>query len=243
MANHNILFVSLFCISVSTTVSSFQIVGPFRHCIRCNVPSEPHSIVPVGRLSCNSTHLIPTTKSSALYSRRKKDENKDVIDAIVSPLEKIINILSNPLGPSSLPLIYPLSVVTFNLLFNDTTSFIFDASFISFFLLIRQIRISNDEGPTESPVLDAVALFGSAFSSVLISPLGLNLRDTLSGFEALFIPLSFSLGVAGITSSFLNSKAVDPFDESSIEIGEKIDPSMRLMEIWDEKLSNVEKDE
>jgi len=164
-------------------------------------------------------------RPSTIYANKKDD---GLVDQIVSPVEKFAQVLATPIEPIALPVLYPLTIILCNIFFNNTTSIILDVIFICVYALIRQLKkIDSDDGDAteEAPILDAILFFGSSASALLISPNGFETRD---GFDGIGLLLLTSSGLLGVVAWF-GGHTSDEISE------EEVDPSKRLMEIFDEK--------
>jgi hypothetical protein len=192
-----------------------------------------------------------------LYSKRKDGTNNDLLNTLFSPFDIFWKVISFPIGGgrgrgrgdgssnTSTPLLYPLTILLFNIIFNNTTSIILDAFVGIFYLFIRQINISfgdedlNDEVETEllqqPRILDALVLFASITTALLISPNGFQIRE-MGG-----APVEYLLVAAIVVLVSWLSFFFSPNNYGSDRQDDDVDPSQRLLELWDEKFEDKSK--
>jgi hypothetical protein len=177
--------------------------------------------------------------STALRVKRP-DRDDDLIGQIISPFERIIQLLATPIGPTLLPIIYPCSIVSFNIAINSMTSIIFDVIFALFYTLIYQIKRMEsdtigddiDANVSSEPILDFICLFAAATGAIIISPNGFESNTIFDG-NAPLIPLILSLG--SLVSVTLFTQVNGNIRNG---ISQEVNPEKRLLEIFDEKLDN-----
>jgi len=182
-----------------------------------------------------SSHILDTNwpkrgSRFTLYARRE-DDDASLLEKILSPFDFILRFLSTPINKSlALPLIYPLSAILFNVFFNNATSITFDVVLTIFYLLIQALDMDgvNEEDGQTFQQLVAISFFGSGATALLISPNGFDLRDSFEGFNAL-IPVASLLTLGFVGFSIV--RASDRHEEE-----EEVDPSKRLLELFDERL-------
>jgi hypothetical protein len=191
------------------------------------------SRTPTGTVSQRPSHILvtnwPKGKRFTLHSRREDDDS--LLEKILSPFDLIVRLLSTPINKSlALPFIYPLSAILFNVFFNNATSITFDVVLAIFYILIQALDMDgvNEEDGQTIQQLVAISFFGSVATALLISPNGFDLRESFDSANAL-IPIAslLTLGFVG----FLIVRASDRRDEE-----EEVDPSERLLELFDERL-------
>lgn len=210
---------------------------------------RPHQI---NDLMINTTYKQIRISNFRLYSKDQQSNN-DLLNTILSPFDNLWKIISFPIGggdltssSTSIPLLYPLTILLFNIFFNNTTSLILDVLVGAFYLFIRQINISdvdedNDEVETEllqlQPriLLDALVLFASITTALLISPSGFQTREI--GVPAEYFIVSSFVVLVCWFSFFLSS------NDNNIGSNkhDEVDPSQRLLDLWDEKFENKSK--
>jgi hypothetical protein len=162
-------------------------------------------------------------------------------------------------------------IICFNLYFNTTTSLIFDGVFIACQIFLAQVeKIYKDDQEEEDddddkrplsiyeesnewtiskPVQNALIFFGSVFSSLLLSPMGFEVRtNELISLEPSMNGNVWALicvGTLSIISSFLlfsmkrnastQSKRIDTWDEDDI-----VDVlNKQQLERWDDALKRT----
>ena len=202
--------------------------------------------------SCGTTAFQPISKHYACkmlwhpenrhaqvspHATLQAKKDKTLVDQIVTPIETVVQILSTPIESLALPISFPLAIIAFNIFFNSTTSIMFDFSFGLFYALIQQLRetdMDDTEDEFSKTILNLFALFGASSTALLISPTGFESRETVN---SMVLILPASLLVLLFLVSLLREKI-----SSKIPIEEDVDPSKRLMDLWDEKLSKSDQD-
>lgn len=194
-------------------------------------------------------------RSSRLYSKRKHGTNNDLLNTLFSPFDILWKVISFPIGGggrgrgdgssnTSTPLLYPLTILLFNIIFNNTTSIILDTFVGIFYLFIRQINISlgdedlYDKVETEllqqPRILDALVLFASITTALLISPNGFQTREMGAPVE--YIAVAAIVVLVSWLGFFFS-----PNNYGSNQQDNEVDPSQRLLELWDEKFKDKSK--
>ena len=224
----NVLLLQLIVLSQTACLSSGFVI-PFKVLLQHTIHQGGPSLL----LQKNSRNCIRKTwhRASHLLGTKRDD---DLVDQIISPFENIIQLLATPIEPIALPIIYPLTIILFNIAFNSSTSTIFDITFVMFYALVQQLKKmdagDDEEAIVPAPILDAITLFAASASSIIISPDGFEPRTTFGGISLLLLIVSF-VSIGFVASSVLGGKNV--VDELS---DKEVDPSQRLLEIFDEKL-------
>mmetsp|Transcript_32043 Transcript_32043/g.37355 ORF Transcript_32043/g.37355 Transcript_32043/m.37355 type:complete len:300 (-) Transcript_32043:3-902(-) len=202
--------------------------------------------------------------------KNNKQENSrgdDVSNAILEPLEYIVNLLSIPIPTNSkysLPLVYPLTLIGLNLMLEMPTLLLLDIFFLLFYTLGRSITI-YDEGDEDEDqelggqdefirfnnLLDLVVLFGSIASAGLISPTGLSFHmNGIMGNTGLSLVVVSAL--SGLLKIFKNNDGTTSFkvDNDAISNGIEKDetetsenPAAKLLDIWDRKFAELDKED
>lgn len=180
--------------------------------------------------------------TSPSFSSKKRDHD-DLLEQVTAPVFNIFQQLGGEIEPLDLPIIYPLTIILFNLWYSSTTSVIFDVTFVLFYVLVRQLKSLDedadesdiDEGIATSSILDAVSLFAAGATSILISPNGCEQSDANGAISALpFILSIITIGFVALMGIFDGEK------NSSEGYRQDVDPSQRLLELFDEKLKKGE---
>jgi hypothetical protein len=170
----------------------------------------------------------PRRNRIALHARQ---QDNSLLEKILTPVDVTLRVLSTPVEPLALPLIYPLAVISFNIYFNNSTSIIFDVVLIAFYAIIQALNMegAEEEVDEQNPQqLVAISFFGSVATSLLISPNGFEGRESLPSISILIPIASFLvLGFIG-------------FITGSVQKEEEVDPSKRLLELFDERLDDDE---
>jgi hypothetical protein len=160
-----------------------------------------------------------------------RQQDNSLLEKILTPVDVTLRVLSTPVEPLALPLIYPLAVIFFNIYFNNSTSIIFDVVLIAFYAIIQALNMegAEEEVDEQNPQqLVAISFFGSVATSLLISPNGFEGRESLPSISILIPIASFLvLGFIG-------------FITGSVQKEEEVDPSKRLLELFDERLDDDE---
>lgn len=204
-----------------------------------------HHREPSRNLLYNTPSMSKCTKySTELYSRNKpNDEN--VLDSILSPVEHLWKLLSLPIGDPtmSLPLIFPLTILLFNLFFNNVTSILFDAFVIAFYAFIRKqnetmvVEVDEDDVRPPAVLVYSLVLFGSLASALLISPNGFQTRN-LGGAptEIIFVSVVLFLLFGWSRLATVSENPTSTKNHRKNE--ETVDPSRQLLDLWDDKFEN-----
>lgn len=191
-----------------------------------------------------------------LYSKDRS--NNDLLNTILSPFDYLWKFLSYPIGgdrgsstSTSIPLIYPLTILLFNIFFNNTTSIILDTLVGAFYLFIQQIHLSNiddddvldDEVDAEillqqPQIVNALVLFASITTALLISPNGFQTREIGAAPVGYVLIAGLVLWVSWL--SFILSSNNNIVGSKSKQLDE-VDPSQRLLDLWDEKFEKKSK--
>lgn len=166
----------------------------------------------------------------------KRDD--DLVENIISPFDNIIEFLSTPIEQISLPIIYPLAALAFNVLFNTTSAILFDLLFCLFYVIVQEIKSMEEDDDENnlapSPILDVVSFLSASTTALIISPKGFETRDLnlANGSAIIFLPI-FMLVLFGIVVSMRREQLIP--DDHPYE-DENSDASKRLLELFDEKL-------
>ncbi len=254
-------------ISLVENATSLQIIPVTSH---FHIPVQPRSSChvhcrrPWGTVTRADTTLAP------LHARRRRDRgeeedsdtpdidiertrNSNTATQIISPIEQTIDALCTTIDVFSLriPLFFPLSILSLNVLLDTSTVILFDVSLAVFYTLIQQIRNEDDDDDNSGGdvILDTVALFGAFVTSFILSDGG---DEQSLGLGMMIPPILSSLGVLSVVGFIISQFQSNSGDGVKGEEGKRInkstsmdidaDPSTRLMELWDEKLSREERD-
>jgi hypothetical protein len=138
---------------------------------------------------------------------------------------------------------------------NNTTTVIFDSLISAFYIFAWQQDLfeaedldastdqktrqpfEKDHTPSSFLLLNAFVLFGSMTSAILISPQGLKIRE-LGESTSYIVAAGILVSLVGF-SIFLAKDESTSSDAIMDDSG--LDPSKRLLDLWDEKFENKTK--
>eukprot|EP00979_Chaetoceros_neogracilis_P012225 scaffold3156_cov268-Chaetoceros_neogracile.AAC.56 len=198
----------IFTLLLTHTVSSSGVEALMQPCHQIPTRVLDSSSMKLTRINNLQRQMNrPRRNRIALHARQ---QDNSLLEKILTPVDVTLRVLSTPVEPLALPLIYPLAVIFFNTYFNNSTSIIFDVVLIAFYAIIQALNMegAEEEVDEQNPQqLVAISFFGSVATSLLISPNGFEGRESLP---------------------------------SSVQKEEEVDPSKRLLELFDERLDDDE---
>ena len=170
---------------------------------------------------CACVRSQPQTIFLSSGRRRRDNQESDTFTKLLQPLTH-----PSPFLPS-LPLGYPIALLTMSIILPLQTAILLNAAFVGFFILGQQVSSGDDD----SPPMNLLALFAAVGSAGLLSPAGLE-------------PTGNQLASATIVATVLALAGASLFvdDDEPIHDDEDEDSSLDWSAIqeWDDKLRQEE---